>query len=121
MARIKQVMLALCVTRKTAHAMIGTQRLKLFLTPGEQLMRINLMADVKDKLVRRTVERPVQRDCQLYVAQIGCQMASLMRNRIDNRLPQFGSQFIQLLDVQTLYILRPTDAGAESPSTAPPL
>ena len=61
MARIKQVMLALRVTRKTAHAMIGTQRFKLFLTSGEQLMRINLMADVKDKLVRRTVKRPVQR------------------------------------------------------------
>jgi len=111
MARIKQVMLALRVTRKTAHAMIGTQRFKLFLTSGEQLMRINLMADVKDKLVRRTVKRPVQRDCQLYVAQIGRQMASPLRNRIDNRLPQFGSQFIQLLGVQTLYILRPTDAG----------
>lgn len=52
MARVKQVMLALRVTRKTAHAMIGTQRFKLFLTSGEQLMRINLMADVKDKLVQ---------------------------------------------------------------------
>ena len=61
MARIKQVMLALRVTRKTAHAMIGTQRFKLFLTSGEQLMRINLMADVKDKLVRRTVKRPAAR------------------------------------------------------------
>ena len=40
MARIKQVMLALRVTRETAHAMIGTQRFKLFLTSGEQLMRV---------------------------------------------------------------------------------
>ena len=68
MTRIKQIVLALLAARKTAHAVIGAQGFELLLSAGEQLMRVNLMTDVENQLIRRAVERPVQRNRQFNVA-----------------------------------------------------
>ena len=68
MTRIKQIVLAFLAARKTAHAVIGAQGFELLLSAGEQLMRVNLMTDVENQLIRRAVERPMQRNRQFNVA-----------------------------------------------------
>ena len=63
--------------------------------PGQNLVRIGLMADIPDQLVARRVEDAVQCDRQFDHAKPRAQMAARHRNHIDGLVAQFVGQLLQ--------------------------
>ena len=59
------------------------QRADAVAAPGQDLVRVGLVADVPDQPVARRVEDVVQRDRQLDHAEPGAEMAAGHRNRVD--------------------------------------
>ena len=78
--------------------------------PGQDLVRIGLMADVPDQPVRRRVEHVVQRHRQLHHAKPRPQMPARHRNRVDRLRAQLVRQLAQLLRRQVLQVARQPDA-----------
>ena len=65
--------------------------------PGQDLVRVGLVADVPDQLVARRVEHVVQRHRQLDHAEPGAEMAAGDRHRIDRLGAQLVRQLAQAL------------------------
>lgn len=70
-------------------------------------MHVRLMADVKDDFILRAVKYAVQRDSQLNDAQIGRKMSPLLRNGVNNDLPNLAGELIELINIQFFEIFRP--------------
>jgi hypothetical protein len=64
--------------------------------PGQDLVRVALVAHVPDDLVARRVEHRVQRHGQFHHTQAGAQMPAGLRHRRDRLGPQFVRQPLQL-------------------------
>jgi hypothetical protein len=62
----EQVVLALPRRRITAQSPLGPQSVEAVGPPGEQLVGVDLMADVPDEAVAREVENVMQGDGQLH-------------------------------------------------------
>ena len=68
--------------------------------PGEQLVRIALVADVPHELVARRVERVVQRDGQLDDAEPRADVAAGSRADVDQARAHVVGQVAQLVAAQ---------------------
>ena len=73
--------------------------------PGQDLVRIGLVADVPDELVVRRVEHFVQRDGELDHAKACAKMAAGHRDRVDGLLAKLGRELRQVMVVQGPQIL----------------
>ena len=73
------VVLALGAAGVAGDTALRTQRLEPLVAPGEQLVRVALVADVPDQLVAGRVEDAVQREGQLDHAEVRRQVAAAAR------------------------------------------
>ena len=74
--------------------------------PGEDLVRIGLVADVPDDLVARRVEHVVQRHRQLDDAQSRAEMAARDGHRVDGFAAQLFRELLELARLQLAQLLR---------------
>ena len=81
---------------KTGHAAEFAERWKLFHPPGQQLMDVGLVSDVKNETVPGGVEDAVDGHRKLDHAQIGGQMAAGPGDRIDQVFTNLRAQLLRL-------------------------
>ena len=103
------VVLALAAAREAGNAVVLAQRVHALAPPGEDLVRVGLVANIPDDAVVRGVEHIVQRDGQFYRTQVGRQMAAGARHRFDQEGAQFIAQLRQLLAVKQAQLCRRID------------
>ena len=97
MRRAERVVLALGALGEAGESAALAQRADAVAPPGQDLVRIGLMADVPDEPVARRVEHLVQRDRQLDDAEPGAEMPAGDRDRIDRLRAQLVGELGQLL------------------------
>src|SRR5262249_12032513 len=76
---------------------------------GQQLVHIGLVAGVPDDLIGRGIEDPVQRDGQLYYAQVRTEMTAIPRYRLNEELADLSGELHQLILAERLDITRAGD------------
>lgn len=96
------VMLTLAAQCKTRDAPTLAQRVKPIAAAGQQLVDIALVTDVKDDVIVRSGENPVQGKGQLHHAKVGGQMAAVGGHFLDQIGAQLRSQRRQLILGQRL-------------------
>src|SRR6185295_7076749 len=106
MRRAERVVLALGALGESGEPAAHAQGADAVAPPGEDLVRVGLMADVPDDAVVRRVEQVMQRDGQLDHAEAGAEMAAGDRYGVDRLLTQFVGELAQLSDIETAKILR---------------
>ena len=74
--------------------------------PGQNLMRIGLMADIPNKTVVGRIENVMQGDGQLDHAETGAKMAAGFRNRVNRLRAQLAAKQFNLFGRQLFEILR---------------
>lgn len=67
------------------------------------------MADVPDDTVIRRIEYVMQRDRQLYRAEIGREMAARLRHAVEHVGPQFVGKRLQLASIEGAKVGRIVD------------
>ena len=78
MAGIKAIVFALTSAWKTGNTAIRSERVKLIVAAGDQLMRISLVTDIKYDLISRRIENTMQRQSNLNDTQIRGQMSAIL-------------------------------------------
>ena len=73
-----------------------SQRADAILSPGENLVRIGLMANIPDQPVGRRIEQIVDRDCKLDDAQPGAKMSAGDGDSLDRLLAQLICDLAQV-------------------------
>ena len=102
----ERVVFALGALGETGEPAAHAQRADAVAPPGQDLVRIGLMADVPDDAVVRRIEQVVQRDSQLDHAEPGAEMAAGDRDGVDRLLAQFVGELAQLTLVEPAQIFR---------------
>ena len=92
----ERVVFALGALGEAGEAAAGAKRADAVAPPGEDLVRIGLVADVPDQTVARRVEHVVQRHRELDDAEPGAEVAAGHRYRVDRLLPQLVRHLPQL-------------------------
>src|SRR5262245_18903780 len=96
MRRAERVVLALGALGESGEPPALAQRANALAPPGEDLVRIGLMADVPHDAVVGRVEQVVQRDRQLHDAETGAEMPAGDRHGVDRLLTQLVSELTEL-------------------------
>ena len=109
MGGAKGVVLAFAAPRKTAQAALLAQGGHALAPPGQNFVRIGLVAHVPDQPVLRRVVDIVQGHRQLDGAQIGAEMPPGLGHAVEQKGPQLSRQSRQLRARQTAKIGRPLD------------
>jgi hypothetical protein len=78
-------------------------------TAGEHLVRVGLVADVPEDLVRGRVEQRVQRDGDLAGTQVRAEVTADLADRVDNQLADLLSDLLELVVVELLEVRRSVD------------
>ena len=92
----ERVVLALAALGEPRQAARSAQRADAVAPPGDDLVRIGLVADVPDEAVVRRVEHPVQRHGELDDAEAGAQMPARDRDGVDRLLAQLVGELAKL-------------------------
>ena len=79
----------------------------------EDLMAVSLMPDIPYQLVVRCVEHVMQGNGKLYYTQAGGKMAAMHAHHIDDILPQFVAELIELVTSQTFQVIGGTDLAQQ--------
>ena len=101
--------LAFFAARKPGQAVVLAQRRHAFAPPGEDFVRVGLMADVPYQLVGRRVVYVVQRNGKFNGTEVRRKVSAGLRDRVDQILPQLVRQLWQLLSFQLAQIGRLID------------
>ena len=99
MRRAEGVVFALRALGEAGKAVPLPERADAVAPPGQDLVRIGLVADVPDQPVARRVEDVVERDGQLDDAEPGAEMAAGDRDRVD----RLGAKLVGDLVQQALW------------------
>ena len=105
----ERVVFALGALGEAGEAAAHAQGADAVAPPGEDLVRIGLMADVPDDAVARRIEQIMQRDGQLDHAEAGAEMAAGDRHGVDRLLAQFVGELTQLTLVKATQVFRDMD------------
>ena len=92
MRRAKGVVLAFAAARKAADAAELAQAGHAIAPPGQNFVRIGLVAHIPHQAVVRRVEHIVQGHGQLYRAQVGAQMAAGFGHAVEHKFAQLIGQ-----------------------------
>ena len=74
-------------------------------------MRVGLVADVPEDLVRRGVEQRVQRDRDLAGAEVRAEVAADLPHGVDQQLADLLRDLFELVLGEAVEVLRAVDAG----------
>ncbi|MCY1392963.1 hypothetical protein D9M68_623770 [compost metagenome] len=96
MADAEGVVLAFHAAREGGDTVLLAQGAHLFAAPGEDLVRIGLVAHVPDQTVFGRVVDVVQGNGQFHHAQAGAEVAAGLADGIEQVLAQFVGQGFQL-------------------------
>ena len=91
----ERVVLALGALRKSGEAAALAQRADAVAPPGQDLVRVGLMAHVPDESVVRRVEQVMERDGELDDAEPGAQVPAGDRHRADELVAQLARELRQ--------------------------
>src|SRR3546814_14841319 len=100
MRRAERVIVALAALGEARKAAAGPQGPDPVAAPGDDLVRIALVADVPHDLVARRVEHIMQRGGQLDDAEPRSQMPARRPNRRDNLGEQFVGDLAEVFGLQ---------------------
>ena len=92
----ERVVLAFLAARKARGAAPLAQLRHLRAAPGQDLVRVRLVADVPDDAVARRVEDVVQRDRQLDGAEVRREVAAGLRDRVQQEGAKLARELRQL-------------------------
>jgi hypothetical protein len=107
------VVLGLCDRAERGQALVLADRLELVAAPGDDLVRVGLMADVPDDLVSRRVEQGVHCHSDLAGAQVGAEVTADLAHRVDQQLAHLLRDLLQLVLAQAVEVLGAVDAVEE--------
>ncbi len=96
-ARAENVVFALVVLAEAGEAAAHAQGADAVAPPGQDLVRICLMADVPDELVIRGVEHLMQSDGELDHAKARAEVTAGHRHRVDGLLAKLRRELRQLV------------------------
>ena len=96
MAGAKRVVFAFGAAREAREAAALPQRADAVAPPGQDLVRIGLVADVPDQSIVRRVEHVVQRDSQLDHPEPRAEMAAGHRDGRNRLRSQFIRELAQI-------------------------
>ena len=91
---------------KTGKSAFLPQGGKLIFSSGQQFVRIALMPYIPDNLVLRAVKNTVKCNRQFHCSQIRRQMSATFCGGLDQCLPNFCTQWSQLLKGKIFQIFR---------------
>ncbi len=100
----KRVIRAFLPLGKTGDAILHAQAAHRRTPPGQNFVRVRLMADIPHQLVVRCVIHVVQCDAEFHRAQIGRQVAASLAHRLDQKLAHLTRQLRQLIALQLAQI-----------------
>ena len=90
----KTVVDAFVPFRETGDSPVFTERFKLCVPAGDQLMDIGLVADIEHNFVLGQVKYTVDRQGQLHYTEIGCQVPAVLGNGTDQFTPDFSGKVL---------------------------
>jgi hypothetical protein len=102
------VVLALAALGEAGQAALLAHAVHALAPPGEDLVRIGLVADVPDDAIVRGVEDVMQRDGQFHHAKPGRQVPAGARDAVDQKCPQLNGELAEFL------VLRPRRSAGSS-------
>ena len=100
MSDAEDVVFALVSARESADAFPGAELLERFLSSGDHLVGVCLMAYVEHKLVSRCIEYVMGADYQFDGTQAGSKVARIMRTAFHDIAADVAAQLFQLPDIQ---------------------
>jgi hypothetical protein len=103
------VVLRFGAARKPRDAVEHAQPRHRLAPPGEDLVRVGLVADVPDDAVFRGLEDVVQRDGELHRAEVRREVAARFRHRLQHVGAQLVGELAQLPSVQSTQLRRIVD------------
>ena len=109
MGRAERVVFALGTLGEARQAAALAKGANAVAAPGENLMRIGLMADVPDQPVGGRVEQIMQRDSELDHAEPRAEMAAGHRDGADRFLPELVGELGELILGEKLEVRRSVD------------
>ena len=110
MANAEGVVLAFTALGKAGYATVAAQLGHSGAAPGQNLVRIGLVADIPDQAVSRRVEdRSAGRSSVSTVPEVGRQVTTGFRDRLNKESSQFFSQLWQLLAIEFAQLRRIAD------------
>ncbi len=95
-ARAEDVVLALLAAQVAREAVELLDRAELVAPAGDELVRIRLVADIPDQQILGRVEGDMQREGQLDGAEVGGEVPTAQRHRLDDLLADLLRELIQL-------------------------
>jgi hypothetical protein len=95
--RTHDVVLGLEDRAERRQALVLADRVEPVAPAREHLVRVGLVPDVPEDLVRRGVEQAVQRDGQLAGAEVGAEVAADLTDRVDDQLAHLLRHVLELL------------------------
>ena len=109
MGRAERIVFALAAAGEAGQAALLAQRADAVPPPGQDLVRVGLVADVPDHLVHRRIEHGVQGDGEFDHAERGAEMAAGDGDGIHGFAAQFGGKLLKLLSREISHVRRDTD------------
>ena len=107
---VEQVVLALVGVRESAQPVGHAQLLEALATPGEDLVRIALVADIPHAAIALEVEHVVQRGGELDHAEVRAEVAAGALHGVQQEVAHLGADLRQRLERQALEVGRAGDA-----------
>ena len=89
MARAEKIVFAFTSPRKTRNTARKSERTERRVAPGQQLVRVALVAYIPHDRVFGTRKHAVQRDRKFDDAEIACEVPAVLTDDFDNRFSDF--------------------------------
>ena len=118
MAGRQRVVLALGRLGKSGKAAYRSDGSELFVSAGDEFVRVGLIGRVPDQPIFRAVKHAVDCECQLDGTEVGGQMAAALGDRLDDRVATLGRQlrnFVVAERVEVPWRCNAFDDGHDSP------
>src|SRR5690606_34984825 len=107
--RAKRIVFAFIALGEARKPALLAQRTDAVASTRQNLVRIGLMADVKDQAGVGRIENVMQGERQLYDAKTRTQMAARLRDGVDQLGPQLSRKLRQLRFIELLQVGRNFD------------
>lgn len=104
MAVLYEIVLGLLRTRVAGKTAGVTECVESISAACEQFVNVCLVADIPDETVTGRIKDPVQGDCQLYDPQIGGEVATRLRDLLENEGPDLLAQLVELVGGEVLKV-----------------
>ena len=113
MAGAHDVVLGLEDRAERSEAAVLADGVELVAAPGQDLVRVGLVADVPEDLVARGVEQAVKGDGQLAGPEVGAEAATDVADRVDDQLVDLLGQLLELGIVEAVEVSGLVDSVQE--------